>query len=136
MLRDTPPPTFGTRNLRTAIPGNAELLADNPTLARSIRNRFPYLDPLNHLQLELLRRHRAGSDNERVKNGIELDEIIGGFIKARDLTPNLKFFDEAGNRFSVVHLLLEIFYNVLFVSIVFHVVEWWQGLWNLEQEHM
>jgi phosphoenolpyruvate carboxylase len=33
---------------------------------------FPYLDPLNHLQLELLRRHRAGSAEERVKNGIHL----------------------------------------------------------------
>ena len=37
----------------------AALLADNPSLARSIRNRFPYLDPLNHLQLDLLRRFRA-----------------------------------------------------------------------------
>ena len=34
-------------------------LADNPTLARSITDRFPYLDPLNHLQLDLLRRIRA-----------------------------------------------------------------------------
>ena len=34
-------------------------LADNPTLARSISDRFPYLDPLNHLQLDLLRRYRA-----------------------------------------------------------------------------
>jgi len=36
-------------------------LADNPTLARSISDRFPYLDPLNHLQLDLLRRYRADS---------------------------------------------------------------------------
>ena len=35
-------------------------------------HRFPYLDPLNHLQLELLRRHRAGSENARVTNGIHL----------------------------------------------------------------
>ncbi|MEP7085107.1 MAG: phosphoenolpyruvate carboxylase, partial [Betaproteobacteria bacterium] len=34
------------------------LLAENPTLARSIHNRFPYLDPLNHLQVELVRRYR------------------------------------------------------------------------------
>ena len=34
-------------------------------LARSIRNRFPYLDPLNHLQIELLKRHRAGDADER-----------------------------------------------------------------------
>ena len=38
----------------------SRFLADNPTLARSIRNRFPYLDPLNHLQVELLRRYRGG----------------------------------------------------------------------------
>ncbi len=36
-------------------------LADNPTLARSISDRFPYLDPLNHLQLDLLRRFRAAA---------------------------------------------------------------------------
>ena len=36
-------------------------LADNPTLARSISDRFPYLDPLNHLQIDLLRRFRAGT---------------------------------------------------------------------------
>ncbi|MEO7760430.1 MAG: phosphoenolpyruvate carboxylase, partial [Casimicrobiaceae bacterium] len=48
------------------------LLADNPTLARSIQNRFPYLDPLNHLQVELLRRYRAGDHDERVKRAIHL----------------------------------------------------------------
>ena len=50
----------------------APVLADNPTLARSIRNRFPYLDPLNHLQVELLRRYRAGDHDERVKRAIHL----------------------------------------------------------------
>jgi phosphoenolpyruvate carboxylase len=55
-----------------AITQHAELLADNPTLARSIRNRFPYLDPLNHLQVELLRRHRAGQTDERTKRAIHL----------------------------------------------------------------
>ena len=50
----------------------APLLADNPTLARSIQNRFPYLDPLNHLQVELLSRYRAGDHDERVKRAIHL----------------------------------------------------------------
>ena len=54
------------------ITGSTTFLTSNPALARSIRNRFPYLDPLNHLQLELLRRHRAGNAQERVKNGIHL----------------------------------------------------------------
>jgi phosphoenolpyruvate carboxylase len=51
---------------------NAPLLGDNPTLARSIRNRFPYLDPLNRLQVELLRRYRDGDPDERVQRGILL----------------------------------------------------------------
>ncbi len=55
-----------------SITGQQELLDDNPLLRRSIRNRFPYLDPLNHLQIELLKRHRAGDDNERLKRGIHL----------------------------------------------------------------
>jgi phosphoenolpyruvate carboxylase len=50
------------RRWLAAITGNELLLADNPTLARSIRNRFPYLDPLNHLQVELLRRYRESHD--------------------------------------------------------------------------
>jgi phosphoenolpyruvate carboxylase len=48
------------------------LLDGNPLLARSIRNRFPYLDPLNHLQIELLKRHRAGDRDERIVEGIHL----------------------------------------------------------------
>jgi Phosphoenolpyruvate carboxylase len=41
-------------------------------LARSIKNRFPYLDPLNHIQIELLKRHRAGDTDERVVQAIHL----------------------------------------------------------------
>jgi phosphoenolpyruvate carboxylase len=55
-----------------AISGKSALLEDNPTLERSIRNRFPYLDPLNHLQVELLRRYRSGETDERTKRGIHL----------------------------------------------------------------
>jgi phosphoenolpyruvate carboxylase len=55
-----------------SITSTGGFLASNPALARSIRNRFPYLDPLNHLQLELLKRHRAGDRDERVKRGIHL----------------------------------------------------------------
>jgi phosphoenolpyruvate carboxylase len=54
------------------ITGATAFLAANPSLARSIRNRFPYLDPLNHLQLELLKRYRAGGNEDRVKSGIHL----------------------------------------------------------------
>jgi phosphoenolpyruvate carboxylase len=55
-----------------AIMGHKALLQANPLLARSIRNRFPYLDPLNHMQLELLRRYRAGDADENVVQGIHL----------------------------------------------------------------
>ena len=54
------------------ITGSDDPLADNPSLARSIRNRYPYLDPLHVLQVELLRRRRAGDDDELVARGIQL----------------------------------------------------------------
>ena len=54
------------------ITGQTVLLSDNPTLARSLRNRLPYLDPLNHLQIELLKRYRAGDESIDVKNGIHI----------------------------------------------------------------
>jgi len=61
-----------TRTWLRAITGRSEFLEDNPTLARSIRNRFPYLDPLNHLQIELIERYRAGDTDERTKRAIHL----------------------------------------------------------------
>jgi phosphoenolpyruvate carboxylase len=54
------------------IMGQNSLLESNPLLARSIRNRFPYLDPLNHMQIELLKRYRGGDTGEAVVSGIHL----------------------------------------------------------------
>ncbi len=54
------------------VTANEAFLVTNPSLARSIRNRFPYLDPLNHLQVELLKRYRAGDSAEKVHRGIHL----------------------------------------------------------------
>lgn len=58
------------------ITGDARRLAANPSLARSIEHRFPYIDPLNHLQVELMRRYRRTlADDpamERVQRGIHL----------------------------------------------------------------
>ena len=54
------------------ITGDQERLAHNSALARSIRHRFPYIDPLHHLQVELVRRWRAGQTDDKVKNGIHL----------------------------------------------------------------
>ena len=59
------------------ITRSRERLANNPTLARSIKNRFAYLDPLNHLQVELIKRHRSWKNQDRapdirVHRGIHL----------------------------------------------------------------
>jgi phosphoenolpyruvate carboxylase len=54
------------------VTGNTTLLQDNPTFARSLQTRTPYIDPLNHLQVALLQRHRAGDNDERVKRAIHL----------------------------------------------------------------
>lgn len=58
------------------VTGQTEPLQANPALARSIAHRFPYLDPLNHLQVELMRRYRQGRESpaalERVQRGIHL----------------------------------------------------------------
>ena len=55
-----------------AIMEQPQLLASNPLLDRSIHNRFPYLDPLNHVQVELLKLHRTRSSSEKVLTGIQL----------------------------------------------------------------
>jgi phosphoenolpyruvate carboxylase len=52
------------------VTGATKRLADNPTLARSIAHRFPYIAPLNHLQVELLRRWRAGQIDAKAQRGI------------------------------------------------------------------
>jgi phosphoenolpyruvate carboxylase len=54
------------------ITGQGALLESNPALARSIRLRLPYIEPLNQLQIELLRRYRQGDADERVREGIHL----------------------------------------------------------------
>jgi phosphoenolpyruvate carboxylase len=61
-----------TVNALFAITGAKAFLAANAPLARSIRNRFPYLDPLNHLQIELLKRHRAGQTDPQVQSALHI----------------------------------------------------------------
>jgi phosphoenolpyruvate carboxylase len=55
-----------------AVTGSHDLLGADPVLARSLRNRVPYLDPLNYLQIALLQRWRAGERDHRVRTGIQL----------------------------------------------------------------
>jgi phosphoenolpyruvate carboxylase len=65
-----------TNHALEQITGESQRLQSNPTLARSIEHRFPYLDPLNHLQVELMRRYRQRREddpaNERMQRGIHL----------------------------------------------------------------
>ncbi|WP_028995707.1 phosphoenolpyruvate carboxylase [Azonexus hydrophilus] len=61
-----------TRRHLLAILERDDFLADNPMLKRSLQLRAPYMDPLNHLQVELLKRHRGGDTDERVARGIHI----------------------------------------------------------------
>ena len=65
-----------TREWHERITGSPDPLRDNPLLARSLRNRYPYLDPLHVMQVDLLRRQRDGGpdapDLELVQRGIQL----------------------------------------------------------------
>ncbi|MFP5501586.1 MAG: phosphoenolpyruvate carboxylase [Candidatus Sericytochromatia bacterium] len=55
-----------------AITGADELLAENPTLQRSIAVRNPYVDPLSYIQVELLARRRAGEDGAALSDALKL----------------------------------------------------------------
>jgi len=55
-----------------AATGQTRLLEKNAKLDTSIRLRLPYIEPLNLLQVELMKRHRSGEDDPRIKEGIEL----------------------------------------------------------------
>jgi phosphoenolpyruvate carboxylase len=61
-----------TADVMALLTGEKHRLANNPALARSIRHRFPYIDPLHHLQVELIRRYREGKADERVQRGIHI----------------------------------------------------------------
>jgi len=61
-----------TVDMLALVTGEADRLASNPALARSIRHRFPYIDPLHLLQVELVRRWRSGQNDDRLKNGIHI----------------------------------------------------------------
>ncbi len=67
-----------------AITGQEALLDHNPVLRRAVVNRFPYLDPLNHVQVEMLRRYRAQSEggeaSERIRRGVHIS--INGIASA------------------------------------------------------
>ncbi len=63
-----------TRELVTDLRGREEVLADDRTLARSIRLRNPYVDPMSLLQVDLLRRWRDG--------GREDDELLRALIES------------------------------------------------------
>ena len=55
-----------------SVTGQSHLLEANPALDASIRLRTPYIEPLNLLQIELLKRHRSGENDPRIAEGIQL----------------------------------------------------------------
>jgi phosphoenolpyruvate carboxylase len=61
-----------TRDQLLDVTGQSRLLERNPALDASIRLRLPYIEPLNLLQIELLKRHRSGEDDVRIAEGIQL----------------------------------------------------------------
>nr|WP_231394191.1 phosphoenolpyruvate carboxylase [Pseudacidovorax intermedius] len=61
-----------TSDALTLITGAKQRLEGNAELQRSVRHRFPYIDPLHHLQVELMRRFRGGDGSERLQRGIHL----------------------------------------------------------------
>jgi len=54
------------------VTGQQSLLESNPALARSLQSRSPYIDPLNHLQVDLLRNYRKGDADDSQKRAILL----------------------------------------------------------------
>lgn len=61
-----------THDALLSATGQSFLLEHSPELDASIRLRLPYIEPLNLLQIELLRRHRGGEEDERIAEGIQL----------------------------------------------------------------
>ena len=61
-----------TRDCLLAITRQSHLLEHKPGLDASIRLRLPYIEPLNLLQIQLLKRHRGGESDLRVRDGIQL----------------------------------------------------------------
>jgi phosphoenolpyruvate carboxylase len=61
-----------TRDILLELTGQTELLQRQPALARSVKLRLPYIDPLNELQIDLIRRRRSGDDDPRIAEGIQL----------------------------------------------------------------
>jgi phosphoenolpyruvate carboxylase len=61
-----------THDCLLSVTRQTRLLEKHPTLDTSIRLRLPYIEPLNLLQVELLKRHRAGETDPRIREGIEL----------------------------------------------------------------
>ncbi|MEO5640818.1 MAG: phosphoenolpyruvate carboxylase, partial [Sphingomicrobium sp.] len=61
-----------THDLLLSVSGQSRLLENNPALDASIRLRLPYIEPLNLLQIELIKRHRAGETDPRISEGIQL----------------------------------------------------------------
>jgi phosphoenolpyruvate carboxylase len=61
-----------THDALLSVTGQTRLLEKHPELDAAIRLRLPYIEPLNWLQVELLKRHRAGEKDPRIREGLQL----------------------------------------------------------------
>jgi phosphoenolpyruvate carboxylase len=71
-LREASRPNGDSVDALNAIMEQSKLEESNPLLDRSMRNRFPHLDPFHHVQVELLKLHRSTAASEKVLTGIQL----------------------------------------------------------------
>lgn len=61
-----------TKDLLLEITGQSRLLENSPATENALRLRLPYVEPLNLLQVELIKRHRSGDTDTRIEQGIQL----------------------------------------------------------------
>ena len=61
-----------THDALLSVTGQSRLLEKHPGLDAAIRLRLPYIEPLNWLQVELLKRHRAGEKDSRIRESLQL----------------------------------------------------------------
>jgi phosphoenolpyruvate carboxylase len=54
------------------VTGESELLGSDPVLLQTLRTRETYLEPLHHLQIELLARSRAGESDPLLSRALLL----------------------------------------------------------------
>jgi phosphoenolpyruvate carboxylase len=104
-----------SRRMILRVTGQRELLARNRVLARSIRLRNPYVDPMSLIQVELLRRKQQGEQSSDLEYplGATINGVIGNFAG--------RFLDQRfPSGFSPLPLLIAAFMRILIGRLFLH----------------